>query len=804
MTSASRDNPAKELDDVLITDELANRPSRTPDYRKEAEALAALAQELAERPDNLLQKLTDTLVELEIGDSAGISLQEDGDAKQFRWVALSGRWGHFKGGTIPFDASPCGVVIDRNAMLLFEHPERFFPAAEIDPLIHETLLVPFHAGGKPVGTLWINAHSQALKFDQEDVRLLKSLSGFASAGFQTTEALNEARIGQAELEHRVEERTTALLKSEERFRAFVNASSDVVYRMSPDWTQMHELDGRGFLRNMDQPSGSWMEQYIRPDDHPMVQAAINEAIHNKQLFELEHRVRRSDGAIAWVSSRAVPILDQNGEIAEWLGAAKDVTARRETQEALRKSEERYRALFESMDEAYAVVEVMRDEEGRWSDFLFLEVNPAFMEHTGMPYPVGRTATDILGEPNPRWAEVYGQVAETGEPVRIEEGELTLGRIFDLNIFRLGGPGSRRVAVLFTNITKRKRIEVALRESEERFRQFGENASDVLWIRNAETLAFDYVSPAFETHYGISREAMLDGNSIEKWAKLIHHEDRKHALKALKRVCAGERVTHSFRVVRPSSGEVRWIEDTDFPFFDENGLVQRLGGIAADITARRQAEEHQHLLLAELQHRVRNTLSVIRSISRRTAATSESVEDFAMHLDGRIDAFARVQSAVTRSPGAGLDLELLVAEALLVVGAREDEQVESIAGPQLRLQPKAAETLALTFHELTTNAVKYGALSTKQGRIRVAWAFEGIEDGDRLVIRWVERGAPLSGQEPRRRGFGTELIERTLAYDLDGEAMLTFGPDGVRCTISLPATPDIILEGRPRTTRSDAP
>ncbi|PSM50214.1 histidine kinase [Chroococcidiopsis sp. CCALA 051] len=125
---------------------------------------------------------------------------------------------------------------------------------------------------------------------------------------------------------------------------------------------------------------------------------------------------------------------------------------------LRQSEAKYRSLFNSMDEAYAVVEVLADDNGEWNDFLFLEVNPAFVAQTGMEYPVGRKATELLGTPNPQWAKVYGQVAATGKSIRFEEGEATLGRVFDLYVFRLGGEGSRRVAVLFTDITERKRVE----------------------------------------------------------------------------------------------------------------------------------------------------------------------------------------------------------------------------------------------------------------------------------------------------------------------------------------------------------
>jgi PAS domain S-box-containing protein len=140
------------------------------------------------------------------------------------------------------------------------------------------------------------------------------------------------------------------------------------------------------------------------------------------------------------------------------GSAADVTARHRAEAALRESEAKYRALFDEMDEAYAVVEVISDGAGGWGDFRFLEVNRAFVEHTGMVDPVGRTATELLGTPNPRWAEVYGRVAETGEPMRLEETAPALDRTFDLNVFRLGGEGSRRVAALFTDVTERKRLE----------------------------------------------------------------------------------------------------------------------------------------------------------------------------------------------------------------------------------------------------------------------------------------------------------------------------------------------------------
>jgi len=156
-----------------------------------------------------------------------------------------------------------------------------------------------------------------------------------------------------------------------------------------------------------------------------------------------------------------------------------------------------------MDEAYAVVEVMSDGEGNWNDFLFLDANPAFMRHTTMPYPVGLTATQLLGTPNPNWAELYGHAVETGEAIRVEEGELTLGRVFDLNIFRLGGEGSRRVAVLFTDITERKRAEEALRASEER-QAFLLKLSDAVRALDSAEEIQSVTNRLLGTHLGVDR------------------------------------------------------------------------------------------------------------------------------------------------------------------------------------------------------------------------------------------------------------------------------------------------------------
>lgn len=195
-------------------------------------------------------------------------------------------------------------------------------------------------------------------------------------------------------------------------------------------------------------------------------------------------------------------------------------------------------------------------------------------------------------------------------------------------------------------------------------------------------------------------------------------------------------------------------------------------------------------IAEIRRSGRNTLAVIRSIVRRTGAPGQSdgqsVPDYVDHLDGRIAALARVQTALARNPRAGVNLALLAADTLVAAGARETREF-TLAGPEVLLRGKTAETLGLALHELTTNAVKFGALSRRGGRIAVDWR---IETGERsrplLALDWTERGVPAAPPAlSRPAGFGSELLDRTMAYEIDAEVVRRLEPGGLTCRIRLP-------------------
>ena len=253
-----------------------------------------------------------------------------------------------------------------------------------------------------------------------------------------------------------------LRQSEERFRTLVTASSDVVYRMSPDWREMRQLEGRNFLANTAEANNNWLQDYIHPDDQTRVMAVIAEAIRSKSFFEMEHQVRLLDGSLGWTFSHAVPLLDAAGEIVEWFGTAKDVTGHKRAEQALRDSEDRYRTLFNSIDEGFCVIEMLFDGVGNPVDYRFLEVNPSFETQTGLTSATGKRMRELIPDHEAFWFELYGKVALLGEPIRFENKASHLdNRWFDVYAFRIGAPDSRKVALLFNNITARKNAEQQL-------------------------------------------------------------------------------------------------------------------------------------------------------------------------------------------------------------------------------------------------------------------------------------------------------------------------------------------------------
>lgn len=319
---------------------------------------------------------------------------------------------------------------------------------------------------------------------------------------------------------------------------------------------------------------------------------------------------------------------------------------------------------------------------------------------------------------------------------------------------------------------------ALSESERRFRSLVVGIPQLVW-RAVSIGHWTWASPQWTAFTGQSEEESHDWG----WLQPLHPEDRDHARKAWARAAETGRLQCDYRVRRASDGVYHWFQTSAEPVRDETGHIVEWLGASTDVQGMRALQERQRVLLHELQHRVRNTLAVVRSIASSTRATSDTVADFAAHLDGRLNALARTQMVLTRAPGGGVDLEGMVREELLAQAAREDQM--KVGGPDVRLSPKAAEVLTLAIHELATNSVKYGALGASAGRVTVGWSTSERAGQTCLDLVWQESGVRVASTAPRREGFGTELIETRVPYELRGRGALQFHPGGVRCEIQFP-------------------
>jgi PAS domain S-box-containing protein len=216
-------------------------------------------------------------------------------------------------------------------------------------------------------------------------------------------------------------------------------------------------------------------------------------------------------------------------------------------------------------------------------------------------------------------------------------------------------------------------------------------------------------------------------------------------------------------------------------------VRTLGEQVGRVLERKRTEEHQRLLINELNHRVKNTLAIVQSIAHQTLKGANTADGTRQSLENRLAALAGAHDLLTSENWEAASLASVVRSAGMGCGASEARFFS--AGPDVRLQPQTAVSVAMAIHELCTNALKYGALSNEAGAVNLRWDVESAEDGARrLRLVWEESGGPAVAPPPRR-GFGTRLIERGLASDLGGTARIAFHPEGVVCTVEAPLPPD---------------
>ena len=421
-------------------------------------------------------------------------------------------------------------------------------------------------------------------------------------------------------------------KNEERFRAFLTASSDVIYRMSANWDEMQQLDGREYMKNTHKPTKTWLHTYIHKDDHRIVVTAIKKAIKNKSIFELEHRVKHIDGSLGWTHSRAVPIFNDAGVIVEWFGAATDVTARKNKEDARNGSEIRYRRLFETAKDGIIIL----DEKTA----LIADVNPYLCNL------LGYTREDLLNKElwqlgffkNKEESKIVMQQLKKKKFIRYEDLPLQTkegGKIeveFISNVYDEGN--SVVIQCNIRDITERKKNERELLESKaltqtskEKLRALFMNAPAIIAIVSGPELKYEMANKKYLQL--ISAKGPIEGIPLRT---VIPNIEPKIIAIINNVATKGERfATHEIPVLldwdNNNKPYTKYLDLTFEPLFDSDKKPDGLMFFGYDISE--QVENRQKL---EETARTKEEFLSMASHEMRTPVTS--IKGYAQVLESR--------------------------------------------------------------------------------------------------------------------------------------------------------------------------
>lgn len=354
---------------------------------------------------------------------------------------------------------------------------------------------------------------------------------------------------------------------------------------------------------------------------------------------------------------------------------------------------------------------------------------------------------------------------------------------------------QRIGGIAKDVTELKSIEAALTQSEQRLRTLVDGVPQLVW-RAVHGGAWTWASSQWTAYTG---QLEPDSHRLG-WLEPVHPDDRDRAMAVWDHAPETGGFEVEYRIRRASDGTYYWFQTRATPLLDRAGEIVEWLGTSTDIEDLKRLQDSQAVMVAELQHRTRNLIAVVRGIADDTMDHTGPTEAFRSAFADRLSALSRVQGLLSRSDADPITIEALVRLELDAIGAHDWNDRITVVGPEMYLRPSTVQTLALALHELATNARKYGALSHDSGRLAVMWR-EVIEGGvSRLVLDWIETGLDeaLDRSPPiaPSGGYGRELIEQALPHALGARTSYALTEAGVRCIIDLPVRPGSLDGGQP--------
>lgn len=488
-----------------------------------------------------------------------------------------------------------------------------------DAAVGAALVVPVKRDGKLVATL-ATLSSRERAWDPADAELCGLVASRIWEGVERARAARD------------------LAESEASLRRFVETANEGILRIGPDDRVAYANDHHTRMLGYEpgETVGMPITSFIFDEDREMVSRRRRDRARGKNE-RYEMRLRGKDGREIWVLNSTV-VVKEGGRYDGTYSMISDITERKRAEDALRGSEARYRTLFETIDEGFCVVQVIRGADGSWADYRFLEVNPAFTKFTGISVEdalSGRPISDLVPGLEPFWAATYGRVAETGRAIRFEQSAAALGRFYDLHASRVGDEGSDRVAVVFNDATERKaaereqaRLVAELSAEQAKLRSLFEQAPAFLALLRGGEFRFEYVN---EAYYGLVGHREIIGRTV---AEAIPEAESQGYMELLRGVLetsqpfAGSEMAISLQRTPGGAHEERYLDFVFQPVRSPNGTVDAILAHGIDVTegvlARRAVAESEERFRTVFENAPDDAI-VITDPERRIIAFNPAAE-----------------------------------------------------------------------------------------------------------------------------------------------------------------------------------